>query len=653
MNKKFKVLVVDDSLTIRKIIRSELEKNGYEVIEAEDGVQALLKATSADSIDLVTLDMDMPNLDGFSTCKKLHEDKLSKFITKSEGDKVPIIFVTGNDNLEDRKKGFELGAMDFIVKPFDEGELATAVDKILKPKAQLQDLTVLIVDDSKTARTILKTILVREGVTILEAQTGIHAFEMVCRHMAGIDIIITDLMMPSMNGDEFCKKVRTELNLKDIPIIFLTGFSEQSQLLELFKIGGTDYIVKPFVKEELLARIKVHLERAKLYKRLRSNVKELRSLNTMKDNLLSVCSHDLRTPLNSILGCAELMLGNKNLLEDDKENLEDIKTSGELLLGLINDILDLSKVRSTEVDMEMKIVYPNEIMKDSFRAMKYMAEKKDQHIELVTNSTNECILGNRTGLIRVLNNLLSNSIKFTPENGNIKVSKRTGSDDYLIISVSDDGVGIPEEEIPALFDKFTKISHTGTGGEVGTGLGMSIVKEIIEMHDGSVEVISSPGKGTTFELLLPILKSKVHERNADEKDEIMLYELKSEPVEDKLRSLKILLAEDNQLNIRVAEKMLMNKGHVVTVAENGNQAVAAVQNENFDAILMDVQMPEKNGLEATVEIRNKGYKLPIIALTASDDQENVDACINAGMDDVLTKPVKADDIQSKLLIWCE
>ena len=236
MNKKFKVLVVDDSLTIRKIIRSELEKNGYEVIEAEDGVQALLKATSADSIDLVTLDMDMPNLDGFSTCKKLHEDKLSKLITKSEGDKVPIIFVTGNDNLEDRKKGFELGAMDFIVKPFDEGELATAINKILKPRAQLQDLTVLIVDDSKTARTILKTILVREGVTILEAQTGIHAFEMVCRHMAGIDIIITDLMMPSMNGDEFCKKVRTELNLKDIPIIFLTGFSEHPELLNVLRI---------------------------------------------------------------------------------------------------------------------------------------------------------------------------------------------------------------------------------------------------------------------------------------------------------------------------------------------------------------------------------------------------------------------------------
>ena len=425
----------------------------------------------------------------------------------------------------------------------------------------------------------------------------------------------------------------------------------------------SDYIVKPFVKEELLARIKVHLERAQLYKRLRGNVKELKNLNTMKDNLLSVCSHDLRTPLNSILGCAELMLENKNLPGEDKENLEDIKTSGELLLGLINDILDLSKVRSTRVDMEMKPVYPNEIIKDSVRAMKYMAEKKSQHIELVTNSTNECILGNRTGLIRVLNNLLSNSIKFTPENGNIKVSKRKGSDDYLIISVSDDGVGIPEEEIPALFDKFTKISHTGTGGEVGTGLGMSIVKEIIEMHDGSVEVISSPGKGTTFELLLPILKSKVHEKDADEKsadekyldekDEIMLYELKSKPVEDKLRSLKILLAEDNQLNIRVAEKMLMNKGHVVTVAENGNQAVAAVQNENFDAILMDVQMPEKNGLEATIEIRNKGYKLPIIALTASDDQENVDACINAGMDDVLTKPVKADDIQSKLLTWCE
>ncbi|MCP4131937.1 MAG: response regulator [bacterium] len=264
-----KILVVDDSPTVRAAIRKELRNEGYEVVEAENGTTALELAKKIHP-ELITLDLEMPKMNGFETCKQFHDQGMAD---------VPLIFITNQDNLEDRAKGFEYGAMDYIGKPFAKGEIRNAVNQILKPEKKLKGLTALIVDDDNITRLVLKKTLEREGLTVIEANDGTLAYEVMKKQMDEIDIIISDLMMPQMNGDQLCKKIRRELNQHDIPVIFLTAKSDRSELLFLFKAGGTDYIIKPFVKEELLARITVHLEKNKLNKSLRKTTDLLNFAN--------------------------------------------------------------------------------------------------------------------------------------------------------------------------------------------------------------------------------------------------------------------------------------------------------------------------------------------------------------------------------------
>lgn len=644
MNSGKKILVVDDSALQRRIIKMELEESGYVVSEASNGIEAL-EEVMASPPDLVTLDMEMPKLNGMDTCRKLFDEEYVHHYTHLEDKRVPVIFVTANDNLRDRKTGFDLGATDFITKPFAKGEISEAVSKVLHPGKRLENMTALVVDDNLTARSVVKIILDREGVTVIEAEDGITAYEIMCNRMAEVDILVTDLFMPRMNGDDLCIKIRKELNLKDLPIIFLTAMSEQSELLDLFKCGGTDYIVKPFVKEELLSRINVHLERAALSSRLRASVNELTGLNVMKDNLLSVCSHDLRTPLNSILGFSEMMLLKSDLTNEDRESLTDIKVSGELLLDLVNDLLDLSKIRSEEVfETEETDVF--KLAEISYNAMRHLVTIKKQQLILKDKAEDHHISVNKSGIIRVINNLLSNAIKFTPEKGKITlIVDAAYSKGYMTFSISDTGIGIPEERIPSIFERFTFTSQPGTGGEPGTGLGMAIVKEIVEKHGGHVEVQSREGVGTTVRFFIPMA--------SDSRKAASPSLVEPASTSTHRRELKILLVEDNHMNVKIAKKILSGCGHRVKAVSNGILAIKEVRAERFDVILMDLNMPEMGGVEATKAIRSAGIlNTPIIALTANTGMENIDKCLDAGMNDYLSKPIKPGELKEKLDIWC-
>ncbi|MDM8524224.1 response regulator [Desulfococcaceae bacterium HSG8] len=278
-NNDLKILVVDDSSLIRGIIRNELEAGGYQVIEAAHGFKALIKASESPQPDLITLDVEMPKLDGFETCRRLREDHYARFFKHIQDNMVPVIFVTSHDTIEDRKKGFDLGAMDFITKPFKEGEILKAVNKILRPENRLKGLTALVVNKNSDSRRMVSDCLRREGVTTIEAADGVQAFETMSAGTDSIDIVITGLLMPHMNGDELCKKIRNELNLKELPVIFLPVVDDKSELFELFKAGATDYLLQPFVKEEFLARLIVHLERTRLNKSLRNTLEQVEQFN--------------------------------------------------------------------------------------------------------------------------------------------------------------------------------------------------------------------------------------------------------------------------------------------------------------------------------------------------------------------------------------
>ncbi len=282
----FHILVVDDSSLIRGIIREELESGGYRVTEAVHGFDALARAADA-APDLITLDVEMPKLNGFATCAKLRDPHYSRFFARGTDYMVPVIFITSLDTIEDRKKGFQLGAMDFITKPFEKGAVRHAVNTILRPGNRLEGLTALVADANDASRLMVSDCLRREGVAVVEATDGLQALDIAADRAADIDIVITGLLMPGMNGDAVCRKIRTELNLSELPVILLPVVDDRTQLFELFKAGATDYLLQPFVKEEFLARLVVHLERAGLNKRLRGTLKQVEGFNKALESTIT------------------------------------------------------------------------------------------------------------------------------------------------------------------------------------------------------------------------------------------------------------------------------------------------------------------------------------------------------------------------------
>ena len=363
----------------------------------------------------------------------------------------------------------------------------------------------------------------------------------------------------------------------------------------------------------------------------------------MKDNLLAVCSHDLRSPLNGILGFADMLLEKEYLESEDREGLTYIKTSGNLLLGLINDILDLSKAKAEQAELKMDPVTLHQVVQTSVNSLGQMAAGKSQAIRLQDQCEGAVIMGNASGLGRVFNNLLSNAIKFTPDNGTIHLNIEPGPPGNVQVRVVDTGIGIPEDKIPYLFDQFTSTSQSGTSGEVGTGLGMSIVKEILEKHGVPIEVESKTGKGTCFTLTFPLTDEAPIDNGLSVKPTISAPPALS----SEKKQLNILLAEDNPVNQKLAEKMLTKAGHKVTVAGNGREASLKYSDspEKIDLIFMDIQMPEMDGLESTRAIRefekekDVQKKVPIIAMTGQAMDGDREKCLETGMDDYIVKPI--------------
>ncbi len=645
--KKKKILVVDDSPLLRGLIRQDLEDGGYSVIEAPDGISALVRVTESDLPDLITLDIEMPKLNGFETCKKIQKALSNLFSKSNTFRSVPVVFITSKDNLEDRIKGFDLGAADFISKPFEKGEVLEAVDKILNPQKRLRDLTALVVDDSSIARQIVQNSLSAEGLNIVEASDGDRAFEIMCNTMSDIDIVITDYEMPNMPGIDLCKKIRNELKLKELPIIFLTALCDISHVLDVFKAGATDYIVKPFVKEELVARVMAHLERGQLSRKLQNTIDQLRELNTMKDNLIAVCSHDLRTPLNSILGFTDILLEKEYLHKEDLKGLSQIKNSGEFLLSLINDILDLSKIKSSINESEMKPIMVSSITDISFNALKGLAEKKKQKLELKNYASNALVIGSQNSLTRVLNNLISNAIKFTQEGGLIEVTVSVEDKNDLSINVRDNGIGIAKENVPKLFDKFSSSSQSGTVGEKSTGLGLSIIKEIIEKHGGSIDVESVIGKGSCFMVKLPLYTGEIKAEAKSIEEE--KTEAETEQEEEPMPNLKILIADDYEGNVILIRHFMKDFPFDIDIASNGVEAVDMFKKKSYDLIFMDIQMPEMDGCEATqnireIEKRRNQTPVPVIAFSAADTEEETKKITDAGCNMFLKKPLKKETL---------
>ena len=407
-------------------------------------------------------------------------------------------------------------------------------------------------------------------------------------------------------------------------------------------------------KAEAVAKLAAN-DTQKLNDKLEIALKKAEDASLAKTRFLSNMSHDIRTPMNAILGYAQLMvneLKGKNLPEIS-EYLKKLQQSGNLLLSIINNVLDMAQIESGRMEIDENYGRIEDIRQTLFEIFGDEAKKKNLVLQYTINVEHENILTDTTKVKEIFVNILSNAIKYTSSGGSVKVSVDElpcDEDGYMMVRtrVSDTGIGMSQEYLTNIFEAFTREQNTTKSKIAGTGLGMSIVKKYVDLLGGTINVESELGKGSTFTVTLK-------HRIADESYYVKKYIEESGTGSEILEGRNILLAEDNDLNAEIAEAILESAGLKIERVEDGIQCVNRIEKmpaDAYDMILMDIQMPQMDGYKATQAIRNlpdeDKASIPIVAMTANAFEEDKRDAIAAGMNGHIAKPIQVDKMLSIL-----
>ncbi len=357
---------------------------------------------------------------------------------------------------------------------------------------------ILLVDDEEKLCTRLARILAREGYIINTAFNGNDAVKLI--DSEEYDIILTDLNMPGMNGFELMEYARS-LDIDSL-ILVLTGYASFDAAIQSIKLGAYDFIQKPIDVETFKLTIRRAADTVRLKRENKRNLRELKKLNELKNEFISVVSHDLRSPLATIGAYVNYLMKKGDLNERQHRYLGIIKEISDNLYSLVNELLDISKIESGVIQLNYEKADINELVENSINNFTILAQDKDNKITFQSHLENPSITIDRIKILQVLNNIISNAIKFT-ENGTIIIHTLPINDE-IQISIEDTGTGIDEDDIAHIFDEYSYLQRNGTRGESGSGLGMVICKRFIELHNGSIDVESIPGEGSTFIITLPV-----------------------------------------------------------------------------------------------------------------------------------------------------
>ena len=525
-----------------------------------------------------------------------------------------------------------------------------------------QDKSILYVDDEQQNLDGFKFIF-RRDYSIFTSIKISEAFEIIKTN--DIKVLISDQRMPEMTGLEFISNIKK--TNPDIVCIILTAYADMEAVIQAVNMGTVyRYMMKPWEEADLRLSINSALERyaykkenAKLLDDIKSKNNELKRYNNelketieelkaakekaeesdrLKQAFLQNISHEIRTPMNGILGFADLL---RTPGLDDKSRISYINTissSGQQLISIIENVLDIAKIEAGQVELIIKETDLNYLLSDIFNFHKMQVEE-DVDFFLENPYQNKPFIVNTDAvkLRQILDNLLQNARKFTIK-GSITLKLIKEEDEVLFI-VEDTGIGIPQDKLSSIFIPFRQIENEQSTVHSGTGLGLAITRSYVELFGGNIWVQSEENAGTQFFISLP-LKANEESMQHKQKTDNDLYYFDN--------NNSVLVVEDDDVSYNYINTILLQMNLKTTRASSGNEAIALCRNHIFDAILMDIKLPDISGLEVTREIRNTGKTIPIIAQTSYALSNIRDEAFNAGCNDFITKPLLKKDLYNAL-----
>jgi len=514
---------------------------------------------------------------------------------------------------------------------------------------------ILIVDDKLENLFSLERILSDFDVDFVRASSGEEALKHTLKEEFAMAIL--DVQMPGMDGYETLEFMRQRKKTKLLPVIFVSAIHQSDlHIIKGIETGAVDFIPKPIIPEILKGKVKVFLDLYQQRKELDSLLKYLESkneeliiekaraedANRAKSMFLANMSHEIRSPMNGILGLSRILIESE-LNDEQKDMLKVMTTSGENLLQIINDILDYSKIEAGQIEIESIDFKLKKLLDTIYYLLNFKAKEKGiDFIIDIDEDIPKNLVGDSFRLNQILMNLANNAIKFTHKGSvqlSVKCLEKTKQYVSLFFSVKDTGIGISREAQKKLFKEFTQSDSSTTRQYGGTGLGLAISKNLTNLMGGRISLESEPEVGSEFMFELKFgYKDQEVDMFNNEKVEIP-------------KQLSILVAEDNPINQKVAMLTLRHMGLQCDVAKNGLEAFEMHKENNYQVILMDMQMPVLDGISATEKIRSFENENPeidktfIIALTANAFVEDKQNCINAGMNDFISKPFKEEALR--------
>jgi len=368
--------------------------------------------------------------------------------------------------------------------------------------------SILVVDDTPANLHLLTGMLKELGYKVRSVSDGKFALQ-TAKHDPP-DLILLDVLMPGMNGYEVCEHLKIDEELAEIPVIFISALNDTMDKVKAFQVGGVDYVTKPFQLREVQARVATHLELHRQKHLIQQSYEKLQQLEELRDNLVHMVVHDMRTPLTSMKGFLVMldMVEGQTMSDEGREYVAIVTEATENLIELTSSVLDVSKMEAGEMTLDMSEFSLNGIIQEVMDKLESLRRKRTFNIEVPNELVT--VTGDVELITRVIQNLLGNALKFTPEEGSITVGYKSDQD-CMRIYVRDTGPGIPQESIGRIFEKFGQVKTQQNQRQYSTGLGLTFCKLAVEAHGGTIGVDSEVGKGSTFWFTIPGRESVVHD----------------------------------------------------------------------------------------------------------------------------------------------